>query len=382
MKILVVHNGYKTNNIGGEDIAVKKEIAALRQYSHHPTHEYFVSNDDIRLPTLATRIWGNQTHAHQIKKLVAQEGIDIVHVHNFFPVLTPLVFRAAKEAGAKVVHTLHNYRWWCLSGTLFRNNQACEQCLRKKIALSGITNGCYRNSVVQSAVAGSAFAWYQYQHFLDDIDLFFVLSEFAQDKLSGLLPKEKLKIKPNLVDISTDHVVPVENKKEYLYVGRLEQAKGIELLLSVWRTLPNELHLNVIGAGVDEQRLREQYACSNIHFLGKQSHEDTLTAMAQARYLIHPSLAYETFGLTLLEAMSMGTPVIALDVGPRKELVFNNQNGFLTTPEYLKETILTSAQTHAYENLSHNARAFSQNFSAKVVVAKQIRFYQEIAFNP
>lgn len=376
MNILVVHNGYKTANVGGEDIAVQKEIAALKQYSDANIYEFHVSNDDIQAFNLVKNIWGNQTYAKDLQNKITQWGIDIVHVHNFFPLLTPLVFKAAKAAGAKVVHTLHNYRWWCLSGTLFRNNQTCEKCLNKKMAVNGILHGCYRNSVVQSAVAGSAFAWYHHQQYLEDIDLFFVLSEFAKTKLKGLIPEAKLKIKPNLIDEPPIPLPLAKDKKDYLYVGRLEQAKGIELLLSIWRTLSSDFHLQIIGTGVDEQKLREAYTASNISFLGKRTHAEVLMAMANSRYLVHPAMAYETFGLTLLEAMSVGTPVIALDVGPRKEFVINEYNGFLTTLASFKHTLETSLHHVHYERFSQNACAFSQNFSAKSIIAKQIGFYQ------
>jgi hypothetical protein len=123
VKILVVHNQYQSHQVGGEDVVVAKEIAGLTQLlPQNSVFQYVVHNDDIQLSHLAINIWGDTTHADNIKKLVQEHHITLVHVHNFFPLLTPSVFQAAKEAGAMVVHTLHNYRWWCRSGLLYRND--------------------------------------------------------------------------------------------------------------------------------------------------------------------------------------------------------------------------------------------------------------------
>ena len=115
MKVLIAHNAYQSHHIGGEDIMVNQEISALKSIlGHENVFEYIVSNDDIQAFKLAFSLWGDRQHFHNIQQMVNEHHIDIVHVHNFFPRLTPLVFKAAKLAGAKVIHTLHNVRWWCL----------------------------------------------------------------------------------------------------------------------------------------------------------------------------------------------------------------------------------------------------------------------------
>ncbi|HRE31209.1 MAG TPA: glycosyltransferase, partial [Candidatus Berkiella sp.] len=167
-----------------------------------------------------------------------EQQIDIVHIHNFFPLLTPSVFAGAKASGAKVIHTLHNFRWWCMAGTLYRENKGnCEQCIGKALALPGILHRCYRNSWLQSSASALAFAWYRLKAYQQHIDAYFALSHFQLQKLLSWLPQQKLFYKPNAIEPATQ-LCPLTEKKGYLFVGRLEAAKGIEWLLAAWEALP------------------------------------------------------------------------------------------------------------------------------------------------
>ena len=96
MKVLVVHNRYQSRHIGGEDLVVSREIRGLKaRLGESSVFDYQVSNDDIVPTKLLYSIWGNQTHAERIHQMVKTHQIDVVHVHNFFPLLTPAVFQSA-----------------------------------------------------------------------------------------------------------------------------------------------------------------------------------------------------------------------------------------------------------------------------------------------
>lgn len=377
MKILIVHNQYQSHHIGGEDLVVSREIRGLKKaLGESNVFEYQVSNDDIKSVKLMVSLWGDKVHYNNIYHLVREHQIDLVHVHNFFPLLTPTVFAAAKEAGAKVVHTLHNFRWWCLSGILYRDDiGACEACVTKPLALAGINNKCYRNSTIQSTASALAFSWYQLKDYHQYIDAYFVLSEFQRQKVTQWLPPEKIWLKPNAIDLPSN---PNQAEKcDYIFIGRLEASKGIELLLSVWNELPESYVLNIIG-GANDNALSTQYSKHNIRFLGKQSHEQTLAHLSRAKYLIHPSLTYETFGLTLVEALAHATPVIALDRGPRQEFVRSGFNGWLCDKATLKKVIIEAAQFENYSTLAKNAFESVRRFSLPTIMSKQLAIYKKI----
>lgn len=379
MKILIVHNAYQSHVLGGEDIVVKLELSALKKsLGQNNVLEYIVSNDDIRFTGLAKNIWGDSKHYKAIKNLVTTHHIDVVHVHNFFPLLTPSVFAGAKAAGAKVIHTLHNFRWWCLAGTFYREGKGnCEQCVGKILAIPGIMHRCYRDSFIQSTAGALAFAVYQLKDYQQYIDAYFALSHFQQQKLQTSLAASKLFYKPNPITPANTQV-PITEKKGYLFVGRLEAAKGIELLLNAWKSLPSHFELTVIGKGSDEENLKLQYPASNITFLGQLPHEQTLAYIAKAKYLVHTSLAYETFGLTMVEAMARQTPVIGLNCGTRKEMIQHGKNGFLCEKDDLVQTLLLSEHHDNYEALANQAMQSAQPFYVDTVIAQQVNLYQTL----
>jgi glycosyltransferase involved in cell wall biosynthesis len=252
----------------------------------------------------------------------------------------------------------------------------CEACVGKRFGVPAVLNRCYRNSFTQSLAGSMAFAWYQLQDYAKNIDAYFALSQFQYQKVKPLLNGSTLFIKPNPIDEPGVFLDPAK-RKDFLFVGRLEAAKGIELLLNTWLQLPNTFHLNVIGAS-DDPALIQKYTRPNISFLGKRPHEEVLQHMARAKYLLHTSLTYETFGLTMVEALARGTPVIGLNIGTRPEFITHGKNGFLCTPSELKQTLITANDYTHYDTLSANAIQSVKPFYAQTVIAKQVALYQQM----
>ncbi|MED7789179.1 glycosyltransferase family 4 protein [Francisella sp. 19X1-34] len=380
MKILIVHNRYQSNNIGGEDIVYENELKSLQKlHGRDKVLAYEVSNDDISKFSLLFGIWFSLKHYKNIKKIVKDNNIDIVHVHNYFPLLTPSIFRAAKKSGAKVVHTLHNYRLWCISGILYRDGfGVCELCTKNKLPISGIKNKCYRKSRLQSLVAQLAFSFYRFLRMFKNIDYFFVLTDFQKQKVTELgIAVDKIILKPNSIASLTQRHNKVD-KQNYIYVGRLEESKGIFDLLDTWLSLDDKFVLTVVGNSPDSDEIINKYSSKNIIFRGKCSREETLSLISQSKYLIQPALLYETFGLTIIEAMSFGIPVIGFDIGTRKNFIKNEQNGFLATKDGLQETIERSYGYANYDLMAQNAENTAKQYQNDYIIAKQLEIYKNI----
>jgi len=379
MKVLIVHNYYQSKYIGGEDIIVERELRALKSVlGEQNVFEYCVSNDDAKPLKLLFTLWGNQKHFNNIKLLVKQYQIDLVHVHNFFPLLTPIVFLAAKKMGAKVVHTLHNFRWWCLSGILYRKNVgSCTKCVGKKWGLPAIFYGCYRGSRLQSLAGSLAFWWYRFRKYDQCIDGYFALTPLQQEKLKMFGLTRNVFLKPNAIEVPAQMSAP-ESKQDYVFVGRLEAAKGIELLLETWVQLPRHFILNIIGEGIDRAQLQQKYAHPNIHFLGQIPHAQVVQAICKAKYVLHPSLSNETFGLSVVEALAQGTPVIAINIGAPSQFIEAGYNGFFCCAEEFKEVIIASNNYPRYEQMCSNAYVSAKKYDLPHVISQQIALYQQI----
>lgn len=381
MKILIIHNKYQSKNIGGEDIVYKNELNALREkLGCENVFCYEVSNDNINKFKLLFEIWFSKKYYKEVAKIIKENDIDIVHVHNFFPLLTPAVFKATKDSKAKVIHTLHNYRLWCISGILYRDGFGiCEICAQKKFSFAGILNKCYRKSLLQSFVAQLAFWFYKLTGAFKNIDYFFVLTNFQKNKVKSLgIDEYKIILKPNSLQMSFDMKT---QKYNYVYVGRLEESKGILNLLEIWDQLDEKYILTIVGGGDIEMQLRQKYKKPNIIFKGKCSREETAAIISHSKYLLQPSLLYETFGLTIIEAMGAGVPVIGYDIGTRSDFIKDGINGFLSGPNELKNVIERSYDYGDYDMLSKAAKESVKQYKNEYVIEKQIEIYKNILEN-
>lgn len=167
-------------------------------------------------------------------------------------------------------------------------------------------------------------------------------------------------------------------KNGYIFVGRLEKSKGILEVLDTWAKLDSNYILTIIGTGELEEDLKKKYKQQNIIFKGKCSRDETLKNISQSKYLIQASIWYETFGLTILEAMSFGVPVIGFDIGTRSDFIENEMNGFLTEINNLKSTIEKSNEYQEYDTLSEKAVLTAKQFQNNLITKQQINIYNSI----
>ncbi|MBM3440686.1 MAG: glycosyltransferase, partial [Bacteroidetes bacterium] len=373
---LLIHSSYR--HYGGEDKLFFQERDALRaRLGADAVFEYRISTAALSAPRILWEALFPGKHYRNILGLIREHNIQLVHIHNSFPLLLGGAFRATKDAGAKVVHTLHNYRWWCINAELYRPAVGiCEKCVTTRNAWHGVQHACYRRSRLQSFFAVALMKFYRKQSF-SLVDHFIVYSAFQEQWVREQgIPQQKITYKPNWV-----HAAPgttIEQRSGFVFVGRLEASKGIDILLAAWQQMPADAILTVIGTGSLETELRAQNAKdSRIQFLGACSQQETLKHIGRSKFLIQPSIWYETFGLTILEAMAQGVPVIGFDIGTRKDLIRDGENGFLCIPETLASTLQKALNTNYYETLSMNALAAAQQYQEELILERQINLYRE-----
>jgi glycosyltransferase involved in cell wall biosynthesis len=329
LRILVIHCAYQLR--GGEDSVVESEVALLQQHGHD-VKLWLKHNSDIdqmpRWQVALDTIWSRRS-VKELKALVATWHPDVIHVHNTSLVMSPSVLWAAHALGIPVVQTLHNFRLSCLSATFLRDGSVCEDCLGR-VPTAGIRHGCYRGSRLQSAVLATSIMVHRWgQTYPRTVQRFIALTAFARDKLiQAGLPSDKIRIKPNFVPKTPG--ATTSPRQGALYVGRLSVEKGINVLLEAVQKhqLPID-DLLVLGTGPFEAATHEALGP---RYLGHQPLEEVLTCMQRASFLLLPSVCYEGFPRTVVEAFSRGLPVIASRLGSMAELIEHQKTGLLFTP--------------------------------------------------
>ena len=249
LRILCIHNTYQHQ--GGEDSVFRNEKQLLLG-KEHSVYTLCYSNEDInsfssKLLTGLKAVYNSKSKGDLIAAITDYKP-DVIHVHNFFPKLSPSIFYAAQEAGVPIVQTIHNYRFICPGALLMRDEAVCEACVASPFAYQGIKHSCYRGSRLQSAVVATVNAVHnQLGTWRERVDGFIFLTEFARDKFrhsSLKLNDERLMVKPNFVP---DLGFSTNRRDHFLFVGRLTKEKGVLDLLAAFESGPHPLR--IIGSG-------------------------------------------------------------------------------------------------------------------------------------
>lgn len=336
MRVLVVHNWYRSAQPSGENVVVSQHVDVLRA-GGHDVELYSRSSDDIAALPVAGRalvpvrsLWSRLDERSFASDLTVRRP-DIIHVHNTFPLISPSVLKAAATADVPVVATLHNFRLMCANGLLQRDGVPCEDCVGTS-PWAGVRHGCYRDSRLASVPLAAGIqlhrglkTWHKY------VTRFVAPSAFVREIFikDGYDPA-RITVKPH----SVPHPARVRSGpgEHVLFVGRLAPEKGLLDLLEAWD--PSLGRLVIAGDGpLRADVLRAEAASSgSISYVGAVPWQECMDLMARATLLVVPARWYETFGMVVVEAFSHGVPVLAAQIGALAELVKDGHNGAAFPP--------------------------------------------------
>jgi glycosyltransferase involved in cell wall biosynthesis len=381
VRILILHNRYQIG--GGEDVTMQTEKALL-EANGHTIALLEVNNDNITSSLEKFKAAVSAIYSLSSKQLVLAEIArfqpDVVHIHNFFPLLSPSVHYACQEVGIPVVQTLHNYRLFCLNSYFFREGKVCEDCLGKSFPWPGIYHGCYRDSkTAASVVATMQFVHRFLQTWENNVDQYITITEFARNKfIQANLPPSKLTVKPNFIypDPGEGH-----GKGKYaLFVGRLSPEKGIKTLIKAWEKLDTQIPLKIVGDGPLADQVKQAVnKLSQVEYLGRRSTQEVHSLMGEAMFLVFPSEWYETFGLVAIEAFAKGTPVLAANIGAIAEVVDPGRTGFYFRPGDADDLIAKVEWILANPGkLTHMRREARAEFEAKYTAQRNYQMLMDI----
>lgn len=380
LKVISVHNHYLT--AGGEDQVFESEARLLREYGHEVTQveEQNAYPDSVvkKIGMAVDCVWSRRWH-REFRALLQKAQPDVVHIHNFFPRISPSIYYACRREGVPVVQTLHNYRLLCAGAELYRDGKVCEECLDHNV-LRGVRHGCYQGSKLGTAVLTVMVDVHRRAHtWTSLVDCYIALTEFSRAKLvAGGLPADRIRVKPNFVMPDPGAKAGVGDYA--LFVGRLVESKGVPTMLEAWKELPG-VPLHIVGDGPCRDAIESERSAGklpSVTYRGRLPRAETLAAMKNARFLVFPSEWYEGFPVTIAEAFACGVPVIGSRLGAMQEIIVDGKTGLHFNSGDVHD--LRSKAQWAWEHpaeMKEMGRRARQEFDQKYTAQQNILMLEE-----
>lgn len=389
MRILVVHNRYRSAHPSGENTAVDDAVELLRA-AGATVHTAMITSDGIagRTPLglvgTAARVTWSPAGARFMAAAIETSRPDVIHVHNTFPLLSSSVLWSARKQRVPVVYTLHNFRWLCANGLLLRNGRPCTDCVGHA-GVAGVVHRCYRHSAAATTPIVAANMVHRGLRTVRlCVDRFIAPSAFLKDKhLAAGWPASRITVSRN---VCADPGLRAGPRGGIVCISRLTAEKGVHDLIEAWaRYLSNQdTMLTIVGDGPERPRLeRMARGCRNVRFTGLVSGATVADHLASSIALVVPSRCYEVSPRVIAEAYAAGTPVIAPRLGGLAELVMDGRTGLSTVPGSATSLARAIEQMIALPGLARSlgagARAFFEaEFAPATTMAGLMGIYDTV----
>jgi len=298
--------------------------------------------------------------AQNLEQLIKQEKPDIAHLHNVSHHLTYSILKPLLKHNIPIVQTLHDYQLLSPNYHLFCRGKICENTKNGNY-YKCIFHRCVKNSFFKSILGAFELYFYKYLRVEDKINLFISPSKFLKEKFQEFGFNSKIEVIPNF--LNTQNYKPKYEAGDYiLFAGRLSPEKGLLNLLKAIKQLP-DINLKIVGDGPLKEELQtytELENINNVEFTGHQNGQQFQDTIRNSKFVVVPSIWYENYPMTVIEAEAFGKPVLASNIGGLNEQIISRYNGLHF--KYHSVPDLTDKITQLYnstdlENYGRNARA-------------------------
>ena len=344
MNILLISQHFAIR--GGSDVIVQ-QTRRLLEAEGHRVHLFAARTGDMpddgiypdaahferpRPHTLWRFLYSPQARA-RLEAYLDRHPIDVAHLHIHYGTLTSAILKPLQRRGIPILQHLHEYRSFCAVYTATRNGAPCGDC-RVGAYLPGITNRCNQGSLMRSAVTTAEMYVADRLGAKSAPARFLTVSQFQRRLIVGQgLPGARVQTLYNPVDplFFTVDAATVPARQGIVFVGRLERYKGVFDLLEVAERLPG-IPVTLIGTGSEEAALRKRIVdrgLGHVTLCGSLARTEVARQIARHRVMVVPSRWHETFGLTAVEGMAVGVPVVVTDMGGLPEVVEDGVSGLV-----------------------------------------------------
>lgn len=306
-------------------------------------------------------------------RLLADRAPDVAHLHNVYHQLTLSILDELHARHVPIVMTLHDYKPVCPSYLTYVDDKPCHRCVGSHPG-HALVHRCIKGSRAASMIAVTEAILVRARHLYDRVDAFISPSHhLANLMVEGGLPRDRIHVIPNFIadeQFRQGEPPSQDGRPTVLFVGRLEEVKGIRVLLEAARAVSSDLDVVVVGSGPLESEVEAAANEGVVRYLGRREWDEIAGLMDRARATVVPSLWEENCPMVVLEAGARGCPVIAADRGGLIELVDEGEDGFLFTagdPQDLAATLRRVAgdpSLSARLGKSRHARTLAHNTAA------------------
>lgn len=322
-----------------------------------------------------TRPFGDNEVKSKFSKLLDDFKPDVVHLNNIHTQLSPVIAKMAYEKGIRVVWTLHDTKLVCPCYTCTRGGKWCTECFKDKQAV--IRHRCMPGGLIGSIIGYKEIIKWNKDVLQKYVDLFLPPSQFMMDTcVAGGYSPEKFRVLCNFIDVEKCKNPNFQKEDYYVYLGRVNEVKGVRTLCKAASQLNKKLI--VVGGGELLPELQDTYkGYSQIEFKGQMQWDEFRPILEGARFMVLPAEWSENNPLTVIESQSLGTPVLGARIGGIPELIEEGVGGMTFTSgnvEDLKDNIQKMFNhKFDYENIANNA---VRRYSSETYYKKIVKYYK------
>ena len=356
-RIVQVFNRYLQP--GGEEKSVDRIYEHLRD-RHEVTRCLFDSREwtGPQAPSRFVQLSGlfyNRRSRAVFDETLARSNAELALFHNTYPVGSPSLFKAALDAKVPVVHFLHNFRPFSVSGTLFADGKLMPEALLGNYWRE-VRTGSWQGSVLKSALFAVMLKWLHRTGWLESVKHWVAISEFMKAQMirAGVPSCQITALRHSWDALPAEP--SFDDDGSYLFLGRLVEPKGIRMLLTTWQQLQSGLgaktpRLVIAGEGPMRSEVEKAAAALPcIRYVGQLSGIEKASALKTARTVVVPSVWWEPLGLVVYEAYDYAKPVLAARSGGLTETVLHGETGLLHAPGACDELARQVCEMEAYSN--------------------------------